>query len=436
MGHKSWKTHKCKFKEGKPLKYIYPDQEAARKEFIEFILPYLEKYPFFSKVWIWGSLAKKTFGVYEKLYEGHEASDIDLLVEVDESYNIPPELKELKGWTKKRNYSRAFSSNIKFERILRNKKKVKHKSDFICHFPSKNTKSGFYNKVKDSKLIYSKNELEFSIFTDVHYDPGKIKNTSKGIKGEESVKNFPKLIEILKKGKQEFVVNLGDLVEAKPKKSFPTILKNIKKIPSPIFHVIGNHELELLSIKELKSILKLKKPYYSKEIKGFKLIFLNSFDMKASKPDHRRKSRVIGGNISEKQIRWLKEELKSTEGKVIIFTHKLLSNQELKDNPIWSIAPERYTKVENASEIREILEKSKKVLAVFQGHIHQNSMAKINKIPYFTIQSFCQNKNYSPKQKASKSFATVNVNNKSLFVNIQGDKKEYKHNLPSPYSTP
>lgn len=286
-----------------------------------------------------------------------------------------------------------------------------------------------YIELLEKESVYGEEKLNFAIFTDVHYDPRKIKNTSKGIKGEESVKNFLKLIEILKKGKQDFVVNLGDLVEAEPKKSFPIILKSIKKISSPVFHVIGNHELEVLSIKELKSVLKLKKFYYSKEIKGYKLIFLNAFDKKTSKPDHRRKSRIIGGNISNKQIKWLKKELKSTKGKAIIFTHKLLSNQELKNNPIWAIAPERYTKVENASVIRKILENSKKVLAVFQGHVHQNFMVKIKNIPYFTIQGFCQNKNYSQKQKASKSFAIVSINNGSLIVEIKGDKANYKHNF-------
>ena len=110
----------------------------------------------------------------------------------------------------------------------------------------------------------------------------------------------------------------------------------------------------------------------------------------------------------------------------MVFIHKLLSDQKLDTNPIWSIAPERYTKVENASEVRQILKKSKKVLAVFQGHIHQNSMIKINGTPYFTIQGFCQNKNYSNKQKASKSYAIVHISNNSIIVDIKGDKKIYK----------
>jgi len=423
MNYRNWKTRKCKFNEGKPIKYIYPNQRELSDKFSKFILPYLKKHPFFRKVWIWGSLAKGNFGIYRGPYKNQDGSDIDLLVEVDESYDIQPEFRELKEWTLKRTYSRAFYSKIIFINKLSPSKSINHKVDFICHFPSKHTKKGFYNKTKGSKLIYEKKKLNFVVFTDVHYDPSIKENKSKGIKGHESVANFPIFIDKLKDKDIDFVVNLGDLVEAEPKKSFPLLLKKIKELSFPMFHVIGNHELEILSVKELKQILNLKKLYYSKEIKGYKLIFLNAFDRKASKPDYKRKSKVIGGNLSDNQIRWLKKELKNTKGKAIIFIHKLLADQKLDNNPIWAIAPERYTKVENALEIREILEDSKKVPAVFQGHIHQNSVVKINKIPYFSIQGFCQNKNYSSKQKASKSHAIVNIKNNSVFVDIKGDKK-------------
>jgi predicted nucleotidyltransferase len=146
--YKSWKT----ITEGKkPLKYIYPDQDKIREKVVEFILPYLKKHKFFNKVWIWGSLSKGKFGIYETMYSEKEASDIDLLVEVDESYNISKELRELKKWTKTRTYSRAFSSSLKF--IHNN---IEHTVDFICHWPSQHTKKKFNSKVEESILIYEK----------------------------------------------------------------------------------------------------------------------------------------------------------------------------------------------------------------------------------------------------------------------------------------
>ena len=126
----NWQKIKDPLNKGKPDKFLYPDQDAVRNEFIAFILPFLEKHPFFHKVWIWASLAKGQFGVYEEVYREMEASDVDLLVEVNEEFEPPAELKEFKDWTKTRTYSRAFFSKVFF--VSDQWPKVKHKVDFIC----------------------------------------------------------------------------------------------------------------------------------------------------------------------------------------------------------------------------------------------------------------------------------------------------------------
>lgn len=140
-------------KPGKPAKSLYADQNEVKKKVIEFLRPYLKRKPFFKRVWIWGSLSKGTFGVYHQPYRGHEGSDIDLLVEVDEKHPVPNELKEIKEWAKTRDYSRAFTSSLFFENPLPNGK-ARHEAQFICHFPSKHTKKRFYSKVAEAELIH------------------------------------------------------------------------------------------------------------------------------------------------------------------------------------------------------------------------------------------------------------------------------------------
>ncbi|MDP7521165.1 MAG: nucleotidyltransferase domain-containing protein [Candidatus Pacearchaeota archaeon] len=153
---KNYKIHHCEFNKSKPPKYVYPNQELVLKRFDKFITPYLKVNPFFERVWVWGSLAKGTFGIYKTPYKKQEGSDIDLLVEVNEKFKIPKELRELKEWTKTRTYSRAFYSKINFNNKISSLKSINHKVDFICHFPSKHTKDGFYDKTKISKLIYER----------------------------------------------------------------------------------------------------------------------------------------------------------------------------------------------------------------------------------------------------------------------------------------
>jgi predicted phosphodiesterase len=269
-----------------------------------------------------------------------------------------------------------------------------------------------------------KEEFKFTIFSDVHYEKDRQKPPLKGIRGMEAAKSFPKFVKSLKKLKNGFIVNLGDLINHGTEKEFRKVLRPFKNINSPVFHVIGNHELELFNLEKLKEILGLKTSYYYKDFGNYRLVFLNCFDTKTSKPDPRRPSRIIGGKISKKQTAWLRKILNTRE-KVIIFSHKLLADQDLSKNLIWNRAPKRYTQIENSEEVGKIIEKRKNVLAVFQGHVHQSSFRKINGIYYFAIQGYCQNENYDSKGKASKSFSKIRITDRKIIIEENNRIKKY-----------
>ena len=62
--------------EQKPNKTIYKNQEEIYNKIIKLIKEkYLKQ---FSRLYLTGSLASKTFGIYDKEYEGYGGSDIDL----------------------------------------------------------------------------------------------------------------------------------------------------------------------------------------------------------------------------------------------------------------------------------------------------------------------------------------------------------------------
>jgi 3',5'-cyclic-AMP phosphodiesterase len=253
-------------------------------------------------------------------------------------------------------------------------------------------------------LIFMKEELKFTIFSDVHYGNYPQASSSKGIDGYAATRFFPRFINSLKKSENDFIVNLGDLIgEGGNEKSFRKMVDLFKGFSFPIFNIIGNHELELFNLKKLKRILGLKTSYYYKDFGDYRLVFLNCFDTKTSKPDPRRLSRVIGGKISKRQMVWLRKIL-NTSRKVIIFSHKLLADQDLSKNQIWNRAPKRYTQIENSEEVGKIIEKRKNVLAVFQGHIHQSSFRKINGIYYFAIQGYCKMKIMIQKERLLNHF--------------------------------
>ena len=82
--------------------------------------------------------------------------------------------------------------------------------------------------------------------------------------------------------------------------------------------------------------------------------------------------------------------------------------------------------IHHREEIRKILEDSKKVRAVFNGHLHWNKMDVHNGIPYFNIQSLVEN--FKGEDQPSKTWAIVEITPKAINVDIQGaDKQMYLH---------
>ena len=77
-------------------------------------------------------------------------------------------------------------------------------------------------------------------------------------------------------------------------------------------------------------------------------------------------------NLPKSELTWLESELSKASGPVVVLAHQRLDMDKAHA-------------VRNAAEVRSLLEKSGKVLAVFQGHSHKNDYQQINGIHYTTL---------------------------------------------------
>ena len=89
-------------------------------------------------------------------------------------------------------------------------------------------------------------------------------------------------------------------------------------------------------------------------------------------PYGRKNSHWTDANIPAAELEWLAADLKASNRQVIVFAHQRL---DVSDNH----------GVKNNAEVRKVLESSEKVLAVFQGHSHQNDLKEISGIHYCTL---------------------------------------------------
>ena len=72
------------------------------------------------------------------------------------------------------------------------------------------------------------------------------------------------------------------------------------------------------------------------------------------------------------ELKWLEDDLQHNRKKTIVFAHQRL---DVSNNH----------GVKNCQAVRKILESSGHVLAVFQGHSHQNDVHEIGGIHYCTL---------------------------------------------------
>ncbi|MCK5413245.1 MAG: metallophosphoesterase [Candidatus Pacebacteria bacterium] len=246
--------------------------------------------------------------------------------------------------------------------------------------------------------------MKFAILTDIHLGP---EGHYKGV-----------LRKMNNNVKPEFVVILGDLVEddnkVNDRNNIDYIIKLLIKLKCPVHYVAGNHDLQNISEEELIKLFKQESLYYSFDKNEFHIIVLYTKAIK-----HKN---VF---ISEEQISWLKNDLEKTNKKTIIFSHHSLADQDLTGNPWFEGKPE-YCLVTNRKIIRNIISTSKKVIAVFNSHLHWDRQDIHNNIPYFTIQSLTENED--DKGLASETHAVVNIVGDNIGVEIKGNySKKFLH---------
>ena len=177
--------------------------------------------------------------------------------------------------------------------------------------------------------------------------------------------------------KPDFIVELGDFIDAAASVDVEQrYLKKVNTVFSTIcedrHYVLGNHCVDTLTKDEFLGGIDRKKSYYSFDRGGFHFVVLDACFRSDGKPYERRNFEWTDANIPPAELDWLKTDLKMNEKPVIVFAHQRL---DVSNNH----------GVKNNAEVRKLLESSGNVLAVFQGHSHQNDLKIIGGIHYCTL---------------------------------------------------
>lgn len=168
------------------------------------------------------------------------------------------------------------------------------------------------------------------------------------------------------------------------------------------YWVLGNHDLRSVTKQQWKDALGINYLKKSFEVRDYKIIILDSNFNKNNK-DTGPGEGYTRGKVSSSELSWLRNELKDTHKKTLVFIHHPpLWNVDFKTND-WLL--------ENARELKNIFSKYN-VLAVFSGHIEALYHKKIDGVNYFVLPGIYKNTKYPG------AFSVINIKKNDVEVEL------------------
>ena len=279
------------------------------------------------------------------------------------------------------------------------RKFIKHTSFVgISLFTGINLLSCLYNK---------NNDLSFGLITDSHY----AEKPPKGTKYyKDSLVKLKECISFMNTKSLDFLIHLGDFKDEGLKPSeestlsfLKTFEKEFSKFKGNKYHVLGNHDMDSISKKQFltnttNTYIKNTESFYHFDVKGYRCIVLDANFESDGKSYSKGDFNWTDTNIPQTQLNWLETKLTQSPYPCLIFIHQ----------PIDDLKLNKYS-VKNSKGVRKVLETSDKVIAVFQGHKHEEQHTCIAGINYFTFNAMVD---YPDKKNNSFSIVHLNTKNK------------------------
>lgn len=245
---------------------------------------------------------------------------------------------------------------------------------------------------------------------------------------KKSPQRLKKAIEKLNTHNLAYTIHLGDFID-KDFKSFDSINPIWANLKSESYHVLGNHDFEVIdSLKPLiPGKMGLEKRYYSIDKSNWKFIVLDGNDLSfygtydSLKLEETKQlftkisndslpyAQTYNGGLSNEQLLWIKDELdlaRINHQNVGFYCHF----------PAFPIDKHNFW---NVSEFLELIDEYKEVKFFMNGHNHEGSYAERKNVHYITYKGMVDTKD-------STSYAITQISKDSLYIKGYGREVDRK----------
>ena len=224
--------------------------------------------------------------------------------------------------------------------------------------------------------------MKIGIFTDSHYSSAEV--TCKKRFNSASLAKIAEAYEFFAAEGCGPVICLGDLIDReddhqKERQNLAAVAEIIGASGLHTVCITGNHDAFAFDRDEFYEILggMCRPPLRLTTSDGITLLFLNACYYSSGEAYAPGKSNWKDTFFPHTDT--LRQELADAEGDVYVFMHQNVDPE----------IPENH-RLSNDAQVREILEQSGKVRAVFQGHYHKGNQTVHNGITYRTFPAMCE----------------------------------------------
>jgi 3',5'-cyclic AMP phosphodiesterase CpdA len=267
--------------------------------------------------------------------------------------------------------------------------------------------------------------MRFALVSDVHFGPnayhdGKLRKLT-----HRAPELLARVIDTLNhEQRPELVINLGDAIEDRNRDAdleqygaFASVLYGAN---ATVLNVAGNHDQVNLSDDDLRRFWRREGAlHYRHDFGGAHFFVLRTVEQKD-----------VAIHLPEEQFGWLESELANASGPVIVLMHHPASDMLLEGNRWFEKAP-HICRVAERKRLRQMFERSRKVVAVFNGHVHWNHLDVIAGIPYVTLQSMIENIDDDAPGRPASAYAVCELDERRLLVSVRGEENlRYQFELP------
>ena len=201
-----------------------------------------------------------------------------------------------------------------------------------------------------------KKTLKLGLITDLHQDIM-----------HDGEKRLGAFLEKMRALKPDALIQLGDFAVPSPQNK--ALIAQFNGAHPVALHVLGNHDTDGgYNKQQTIDAWGMPQRYYAHELSGLRLLVLDGNDK--GSPTHR------GGypiSVGPEQVEWLRAQLKSATGPVLVLSHQPLAGTGA---------------VDNAHEVQQVLsEYADKVLLALNGHTHIDDIVRVAGVSYWHVNS-------------------------------------------------